>query len=298
MSWEWWLMLSAIAAGAASSAFGAVRNWQRARLIEDLPTSRIRSAAQGYVELSGFVRALDGVELPSPLTATPCVWFDFTIERYERRGKSSSWRTVERGRSERGFDLDDGTGSCVVDPRYAEVITHHRRRWYGHQRRPQGPPRPGSLATLLTGSRYRYTERWMAANEWLYALGWFETIHMPSGSVLHKERTRQLLTEWKRDREQLLERFDSNGDGEIDLTEWERAREAAARQAHHQVAREASNSAVHTLGRAPQRSRPYILATRDPEQLSRRYRRRALLLALVGLGLAALLLWLVSTAGP
>lgn len=45
--------------------------FRRRRAITDTPTSRIASAAQGYVELSGQGRALDDPPLYAPLTQAP-----------------------------------------------------------------------------------------------------------------------------------------------------------------------------------------------------------------------------------
>lgn len=294
MTGEWWLALALTGVGGMLSGWGAVRQWRRARLIEDTPTSKVRSAAQGYVELCGFARPVEEIQLQSPLTGIPCIWFEYSIERYERRGKSSSWKVLERGSSEQPFVLDDGSGHCLVHPRHAEVVCQSRKRWYGRQRHPRGAPTGGGLFSALTGARYRYTERRICADEWLYTLGWFETIHAPSGALRQQERARQLLLEWKRDREQLLARFDANGDGEIDLQEWERARQTAAREAHYHVLREPDDEPVHTLSRPPQRSHPYVIATRDPEYLSRTFRWWAAGLSVLALGLAGGMIWLLT----
>lgn len=295
MSLPWWGGVLAVL-GVALSGWGAVRQWRRARLIEDTPTSRVRSAAQGYTELCGFVRAPEGQSIQAPLTAVPCVWFEYRIERYRRRGRSSRWETIERGRSEEAVVLDDDTGRCMIDPRHAEVITAGRRRWYGRRRHPRGGVAKGALSgvhRLLGGGRYRYSERWIAPGEWLYALGWFETLHAPSGVLRQRDRTRELLREWKCDREQLLARFDRDGDGEIDLKEWELARQAAARQARYHVLREPEDEPVHTLSCPPRRRQPYVLATRAPHALSRRYRYWAFALAVLAASLASGMLWIL-----
>ena len=59
--------------GASTAAFaGSYVMMRRARLMEDTPTSKIRSAAQGYVELSGRVRMPEGVSIRCPLSDTGC----------------------------------------------------------------------------------------------------------------------------------------------------------------------------------------------------------------------------------
>src|SRR5690606_16652826 len=109
-------LLPALTAAAGGLALMA-RQLRRARLIEDTPTSRIRSAPQGYVELTGFAREVAAADTPlrGPLTGKPCVWFRYRIERYQR-GKRSGWHPVESGASAQWFELDDGSGRCWIDP--------------------------------------------------------------------------------------------------------------------------------------------------------------------------------------
>ena len=111
---------------------------RRARWVEDTPTSRIRSAAQGLVELNGELDAGGHAPLISPLAEIDCLWYRFRVEEYRRSGKTSQWRTVEQGASERPFLLRDATGSCWIDPKGAEVHPRQRRRWEGHRRWPAG----------------------------------------------------------------------------------------------------------------------------------------------------------------
>src|SRR5690606_26803908 len=48
-----------------------LRRWSQARHLLDTPTSKIRSAAQGYVELYGVLEALPGASVQGPLTGKP-----------------------------------------------------------------------------------------------------------------------------------------------------------------------------------------------------------------------------------
>ena len=68
-------------------------NFKRTRLIEDLPLSKIRSAAQGYVKLQGVTELLDGDPIEAPLSLRTCVWFRYAIEHGEQS-------TSARGRTE------------------------------------------------------------------------------------------------------------------------------------------------------------------------------------------------------
>lgn len=79
-------------------------------------------------------------------------------------------------------------------------------------------------------SRYRYTERLILPRQRLYVLGQLSA-YSPATHRSLREIARDLLSSWKLDSKQLLLRFDSNHDGEIDLTEWEMARKAAKAEA-------------------------------------------------------------------
>lgn len=81
--------------------------FRRIRLIDDTPSTRLNSAAQGYVELEGQVALYDGEIVRGPGKDFPImVW-------YRKYFLTSS----------AGFILDDSKGRCTIDPRDAEVIT-------------------------------------------------------------------------------------------------------------------------------------------------------------------------------
>ena len=60
----------ALAVAAPLCFYFGFRNWRLARLIDDTPRSRIRSAAQGYVELAGAARPLARAAEPGAADAT------------------------------------------------------------------------------------------------------------------------------------------------------------------------------------------------------------------------------------
>lgn len=268
-------------AGAFWGGFAALK---KARLIENTPTSRIRSAAQGYVELVGDARLLPGPDILSPLSGQRCCWWQYTVERQEtvtRNGKrSSEWRTIESGTSDSLFLLVDPTGQCVVDPQGASIDPSLRRQWRGRTQRPQQIPQGRSWFQF---GDYRYTEKLLSVGAPLYALGQFrsQTAHL---DINESADTAALLREWKADQAGLLRRFDSNGDGQIDLDEWEAIRKAALEQVRAQTLRQTLDTDIHVLCRPPDR-RPFLLSTRTEQELTRGHRLRSalwLLLSLLG----------------
>jgi hypothetical protein len=95
--------------------------FHRKRLIENTPTSKIRSAAMGLVEIYGEAKAIAGNVLKSPFSQTDCVYSRYTIEEYRQHGKHSSWVTVKSGESRPEFMLKDETGEAKINPFKAEI---------------------------------------------------------------------------------------------------------------------------------------------------------------------------------
>jgi hypothetical protein len=268
----------------------------RLRLIVDTPTARIRSAPQGYVELRGLAAPLRGM-LAARLTGKPCVWYRWRIEQYKRSGRSGHWVTLEHGSAECAFLIDDGTGQAEVAPEGAFLHCHTRERWLGP--RPfarAGAKQQGIVALIEQQRRYRMTEERIAASEPVYILGHFET---PRRGVRERETlARTLLTQWKRDPAR-MRRFDRNGDGEIDLAEWERARREAARLAEQAEARLTAAPPRPRIGPTGDADHPFVVSTEDEPALLLKLRLRAFggMLAGALLSVGASLLVLARLAG-
>ena len=251
-----------------------------------MPTSKVRSAAQGFVELSGIQNALEGTPLSAPLTGSACTWWDYKIEKRKRRRSSSGqnsdrWVTVERETSVGFFSLKDDTGEILVNPMGADVTPSAKKVWHGNARRPNS----GGGSGGFMGRRCRYTERIMRPGEPIYALGHFETWSNVAGTKERAEKRGEIIAGWKKDAGELVRRFDEDGDGRVDEDEWENAREAAQVLVEEQMAEAAMKPGVDVLMK-PEEDHPFILSTKSQDELTKAYRWRALggvLLFLVGL---------------
>ena len=95
---------------------------QRRRLILDTPSSKIRSAALGMVELSGL--AVGPYTMAAPITTRPCYYYRTLVWEWKRRGRSSKWVKVAAECMHLPFFLDDNTGRVLIDPRGAELDLH------------------------------------------------------------------------------------------------------------------------------------------------------------------------------
>lgn len=257
----------------------------KARLLENTPTSRVRSAAQGYIELTGFARLMQGPEIFSPLTGLRCCWWRYRVQEQEtvwRNGKrSSQWRTIESATSDDLFLLADDTGDCIVDADGGTIEPSISRTWRGEGRRPARVP---ERTPWLQMGRYRYHEQLIQIGDPLYAIGWFRTQSNYRQADEAAEVT-ELLREWKADRRGMLERFDTDGNGEIDMAEWEAARRAAIEQVRQEHLEHALDPDLHVLSRPPDR-RPYILSTRPQEAVVGGLRLRGIVLLCLSAPLA------------
>jgi hypothetical protein len=154
------------------------------------------------------------------------------------------------------FLLVDDSGECVISPEGAEVLYAPTHSWESPEE--------------------RYTESLLLPDDKLYAIG--ELITTGSGPLETHESAdvSHLLAGWKKDRLELLRRFDANRDGTVDLQEWERARVEATETVRKQHAALRAADAVHLL-RKPGGRRLFILAAGSPDRLVRRFAVWALL---------------------
>ncbi|MGC2030052.1 MAG: GIDE domain-containing protein [Steroidobacteraceae bacterium] len=292
-----WLIMLGLAAAAVYSFWWACKSWAKNRAIADTPTSRIRSAAQGYVELSGHGVMPPNAANKGPLTAIPCTWWRYKIEERSGAGRSDSWATIDSGTSEAPFLLDDGTGRCLVDPRGAEVFPGIKDVWYGSTdwpdvRIPNGTGIFGWLVDACASGKYRYTEHRLQPNDQVCALGAFRSVGGASVEDPDAAVT-ELLREWKRDQATLLARFDTDHDGTLSAAEWEQARAAARKEFLEGRAAQPLSPSVNVLG-DPNDGRAFLLAASDGESLAQRFRRRALVGVGGFVGSSAALTWMLT----
>lgn len=229
------------------SFFAWISTFRRSRAIADTPTSRINSAAQGYVEIFGRASQASEYQVQAKMGSLPCIWFCCITYR---KGSDNKWQEVGREASDGIFEISDETGTCMVDPDHAEVITTHRRTWYEGQ--------------------YKHVEEQLFPSDSIYVLGEFSTVGGANSTFDLKSDMNALLAQWKQDRPTLLKRFDLDGDGEVDLDEWQLARNAARREIEKQHRELRLQTGVHVM-RRPKSGQLYLLSNLSPHQLNRKY---------------------------
>jgi E3 Ubiquitin ligase len=90
----------------------------RKRMLINTPTSTIRSASIGLVEVSG--RAVGPFTIPAPITGTPCFLYRTTAWNQS----DGEWKVAAEETLHVPFFLDDGTGQLLIEPMGAELDLH------------------------------------------------------------------------------------------------------------------------------------------------------------------------------
>ncbi|MEE9552433.1 MAG: GIDE domain-containing protein [Gammaproteobacteria bacterium] len=267
--WGWPVFLIIVSIGSFIGTFYCLI---RKRVIQDTPTSKIRSASQGHIELTGHGELIDNQPITAPLTNTICTWYRYEIEEQRGSGKNSRWVTIEEETSDELFLLIDDTAQAVIDPEGANVTPTITYTWYGSSKFPsKGPAKRNSGFFSFGFGRYRYTEKRMHPGDPLYALGLFKTTGGAGSKFNINNDLRDLLAEWKKDSNILLEKFDGNKDGEIDMEEWQQVRETALKEtlAKHEEYKTAPP--VHMVGKTNDKRRPYLLSAIPQSSLIKKY---------------------------
>lgn len=243
-----------------------------ARAIADTPTSKVASAAQGYVELRGIAMPSGGLQVVTPHTGLPCLWYRYTLERRD----GNKWTHMDSGESPESFDLEDVSGRCTLDPAGAHIESSHLE--------------------VRTEGELRHTELILLKGDSLYALGLFSSDRPESRVLNARVDEGDLLAEWKEDQAELHRRFDLDRDGAISPKEWLLARQAARREIarRHQAIR--AESVRHGM-RDPGDGRPYLISNLPQDGLGERYRWESRLFLIVMLGCLGGLTYLLKTGG-
>lgn len=248
------------------------------RLITGTPTSKIRSAHQGYVEIIGHIIEGEDGPLTAPLSGRECVWYRYSVSRLQSGGKSKHWRVEHDGESDAWFQINDRTATGLIDPAGATIKTINTRTWYGDSPHPNKATTPHSglhlndvLFKEIGSSRYRYQETLLFTHEQVYVLGQFQSVgggrHLPP----LKQVSGEVIREWKQSYNALLQRFDTNKDQQLDMQEWNDVQQAAHEEAVKRRTDMAAAPTMHVLCCPTDKSHPYLISTHDEEKLATRY---------------------------
>src|SRR5271169_1737362 len=136
------------------SFFKGFRIYREYRVLTDTPEIPIRSVAMGLVHIHGKAQGVQ--QVTSPVTQTPCYFYQVEIEKYHRDSKGNvSWRHYKTHADGVRFYLEDATGKVLVDAHKAEydlLQTCKRETGSGFGRGLKSLFGGGNDPTLTTGS--------------------------------------------------------------------------------------------------------------------------------------------------
>ena len=92
------------------------------RLIMNTPSSKIRSASMGLVEISGTAKGPQTV--PAGITGEACYYYRAMAWQLKYSGRNREWKKVADESLYVPFFIEDATGDALVDPQGAELDIH------------------------------------------------------------------------------------------------------------------------------------------------------------------------------
>lgn len=216
---------------------------KQGRLAEDLATSRIASAAQGYVELVGHAAsASDTQPLRSP-EGRPCLWYEHRVAVMVKvpRSPIPLWAPQSATHSNQPFVIRDDSGEALVFPGEADMI--------------------GAHTDIKFRDNFQITESIIRVDDPLYVVGDFTTEHE---SFDWHAQVETLTSEWKNDPD-TVQGFDTDQDGKLDAHELRRLDAAVRAEASRRIETN-STSGLHVI-RRPTDNKRFLVAARTPEEL-------------------------------
>ncbi|MGA2964577.1 MAG: GIDE domain-containing protein [Terriglobales bacterium] len=115
------ILASVATASGLCSFFAGFHLLGRKRLVFSTPTSDIRGAALGPVEVNGVARG--PYTTTAPIIGEPCFLYRTTVWQ-QREGKKQKWEQVADETLHLPFFIEDSTGQVLIDPVGAEIDLH------------------------------------------------------------------------------------------------------------------------------------------------------------------------------
>ena len=189
-----YLIISGVLGLVAIYLFYRAKQFQRVhQLMLDTKTSLIKDVAPGPAEINGRVRATTH-PLSAPYSQRSCVFFRFHVEIYRSSNNGGgSWHTYIDHREPTSFEVEDQSGSLVVETHKMELDLHMDN--FGSSGFLDDPPshlreviqsRFGKdTQGLIFNKKLRYQEYYLSAGDSVYVFGQAEPL--PNGKMRLKK---------------------------------------------------------------------------------------------------------------
>ena len=244
------------------------KTYHRYRFINDTATSKIASAAQGYVELKGLGELIPGLEITSPFSYRRCLWYQCIVEKKNRSGKYTTWSEQTNEVSDQLFYLKDNTAECVIIPEGAFVVPSEEIIWYGssYQEKSRGKLKSWWFSRYIGFGSYRFTEKIITVAEPLYVSGLFKSIQKNSDLNSTEKQVEELIKIWKKESQKKLRQFDLDNNGKIQKQECKLVRKRAVEE----IREKQQQYFVHIVKKSEEINQPFIISALSEEALKRK----------------------------
>lgn len=246
------------------SLFYFMKFYKFKRMIADLPTSKIRSASMGMVELKGVAKRK--YNLISPAANLPCIYYRVKKYRKASRDETSAWSCYETIRSGAvPFYIQDESGRACIYPSGAVVYPLKKESYINI----------GGTFSSGININVPLNEKWeeelILDNSPLYVLGWAEYPLQEERSEIKNIRL-NILRQIKHDKD-LLMKYDKDKNGVVDQYEWEKAVSDADKIACKKyLQKPAGASSAFIVLEPPYKGLPMVIAsTRIEEKILKKY---------------------------
>lgn len=181
---------------------GGTQRYLLGQRIKNTPTSKVRSAAVGLIELAGKAKCKDPMR--SPISKATCIYWRIKAEYY-KPGKHGGWRDIYNASSSNPFYLEDDTGKMLIEPKDAEIEIPEDFKQDGHLSEGgilgmfkskvfdkkvldflKEVPAAGKAFNSYSGHNLRVTEWFIAEGDPLFVLGGAEPVKGALSAVAHE----------------------------------------------------------------------------------------------------------------
>lgn len=273
--------------GGVALFFHGIFTLLRARLIENMPTSKTRSAALGYAEFSGT--ATGPALLTAPVSARLSIWW--SCEVWEKVNKDTT-RLLYHSFSPNPLFLKDETGRVLIDPTGADMQCPSKKiskSMFWSARFDEALDRAG--ANHLVGKSFFFSEVWIREKcipleSPLYVLGEARRADQYQGLPNRadiRQSFRDYITDAKRDPKELA-RADENRDGQITQEEWDKFIEIKRKE--FEAAKNSVNQAERTdllvVTASDESAQPFLISVGTESALLTRMKAASAIFVIVG----------------
>ena len=190
----------------------------RKRLFEDHPTSNIKTMPMGVVELKG--KARQKYQLVTPYSNKNCVYYSYKIYKEVGSGDKRREKLIAQGDTRHiPFYIEDDTGRVAVNPNGA--IIKGGLKWSSYERDVKTSHNiiigSSGLSPNFGFGHLRIKELRIEPGSNLYVIGYANRVKKDL-----RAKARSLAERLKilKSSKEEMKRFDSDGDGDISVSEW------------------------------------------------------------------------------